>query len=862
MRSPIRDLAHNLMWTVDGTCWATWRIKPMAYGHRPVKEKQDVANWHRLLVRALQGEALMLGVTVSLDPAGVVERMLRDTEGRIDGTSVPQWVAEARATLNLLSLDPDPFEDEEDDEEVVDNGLRGVDLGRRVHYLAVPLSNPGKQAWIRPMQAGEAYIKEQLALPRAHPSKQEVRRRLQQAERIGRHIPSVFAARPVTVTEQVWLAAHHQSRGLMDIPPETAEEIGELVTTNGCVLPEPVLDPGASSDDLSRVVNPFTRRVLKVWNPAVPDQPASYQALMVLTATPTGGLTFPGSELLSRLDEYAQDTDWAIRIRINSRDKTMRLNRRAVRTINDQFDQRRDEAGEVQGLHELEQASSLIREYQALFASDRLEVEVEHTVVLATGATDYDSVEEQARQLQSTLGGSDFQFDQPIGAAEDLWWSMHPGVPTSQTVRSYAQFTSSSKFARLVPFISTQVGGSFGPLIALNISSMLRDVIHLDPSGYPELDISGSIAASGELGSGKSTFGKTLCAHIVSKGGQLIAVDKDQNGEWASFARALDPEAVVVDTINPQWSMDPLRITETLEQGSTTAQAFYLTLLNLDPSAAEYSTLERALQADYLRAHGISSSLQLMHHLGSSECTLPGAAEVAGKLEAKASSIFGPLIFDEDLEPVPSTANIVWRANEFQQPTRDEMVYAHQFAQMGTRKTFGRAYYRLMMACARTWAFADTSRATVFVNDEAYDMYSNPENVVDGEYFARQGRRYKAMLLVLSHNPDDFGSDRMREIIKTRLAFRHTDDDASRASVRFLGVAEDDPEFEAMVATMKTDMSPTNLDHGTPEHRRGECFIRDAAGTIGDAKILLPARAKLRKAVLTTPPKSKTVGAL
>ena len=128
--------------------------------------------------------------------------------------------------------------------------------------------------------------------------------------------------------------------------------------------------------------------------------------------------------------------------------------------------------------------------------------------------------------------------------------------------------------------------------------------------------------------------------------------------------------------------------------------------------------------------------------------------------------------------------------------------------------------------------------------------------------FVRQGRRPKAILLTGSHDPErDFGNETTRKLIPTRIVMRHTDEDLARASVRFLGVPEDDPMFEQLVEILRTDTSPVDGDSSGGVHpdRRGECFIRDAFGTIGDARILGPAQPHLAAAVTSTPPKSKTV---
>lgn len=833
MRNPVTDLAGNLMWTASGTVWATWRLQPLPYGMRPVKDKRSVKDLHRMLFRGLSGEALLAGISVSLDPTVIVERQLAG----VDLEQCPAWVAEASANLDRLS-DPN------------------LALGQRVFYLSVPLSNSGVQRFTAPLNAARGAIKETLALPREHPRDQEVRNRAAQARRIAEAIPASFHATPVTVPEQVWLALHHQLRGMQDVPPEVATEMGELVCSSGVVLPEPVLDPGARSDlDGHRAVNPLRRRVLKVTNPDRPDEP-SYQSLMIMASTPQGGVTFPGGELLGFLDDLGPETDWVIRIKANSRDKVMHANRKATRDLNDQYDQRGDAAD---GSHDLDFAAGLLQEYQALFANDRLEVEIEHEIIIATGSHTFEGAVENGDHIERTLGGMDFKFDRPVGAEEDLWWGMQPGVPTSAAVRAYAQFTSSDKFARLVPVTTTRLGGRKGAVVALNTATARADVVHLDPGGYPELDKSGSVAFSGELGSGKSYGMKTMAGHVVAQGGQLLSIDKSKEGEWATFAQALVPDAVIVDPEDPCWSMDPLRCMSDLREGSAVAQMFLSTLLGCSPRDADGRTLGLVLQPEYLTGHQIHGMRDLITHL-QDDCDLPYAADLAQQISMYADSALGVVVFDQDLPPVSGTASaVVWRTNRFAQPTEQEMATEHLFRSLSLEKVFGRAYYRLLMGTARRWAFADRARVSCFANDEAYDMYINPENCLDGEHIVRQGRRARAFLLIGSHSPEhDFGSDELRRLIPTRIVMRHTDLDLAKESIRFLGIEDTDPAFADMVEVLRTETSPAVPDVGVAPERRGECFIRDAFGGIGPAKLLGPAQPDLEAAVRSTPPKSKT----
>ena len=859
MRNPVTDVVGHLSWTDYGTVWATWRITPLAYGRRPVKDKRAVRNLHRLLLRSLDGEALALGVAVALDPVAVVERQIAG----LDLEQCPGLVAEAAANLDRLET---------------------LVLGERAYFLSIPMANHGRRRWAAPLRAALGTVQDLAELPRAHPAPDEIAARRTQADQLAALIPAPFKARPASAAEQIWLSAHAARRGMLDFPPPdpgTADE--NLFLRTGAAFPEPIFDEGAWSDleDASsrtaRLRNPFSRRVLKVTDPRAADlgQPASYQCPMVIADTPIGGLAWPGSELLARLDDLTQDADWALRLKVNSRDKVMGANRKALRELNDQFDQRSDEA--TLGRTDLDLAADLLADYQSVFSADRLEVEVEHTIVLTVADVDAAGATRRAEALATALGNSDFKLERPVGALTDLWWAHQIGAPTSRTVRGYAGFTTSGDLSALVPFTSTHLGGRKGHPWALNTSSARTSVIHLNPGGYPELDKSGSLCFVGENGAGKSTSLKTLTGSIVDEGGQLLTIDKSNEGEWATFAASFTDtvsDPVIVDPAALQWSMDPLRCLG-VDAGAAALLSFCSQLLNLAAQEPDGVTLAHVLQPSYLRQHRLNSSQAVMEHLeragglatepseGLSETLAETLAEGPGlgrRLRTYANTSLGRLVLDETLPPVDGTADvIVWRTNGMEQPTTQEIATPHLFRSLPPSKVFGRAYYRLLTSTARRWAFADTSRVCALVCDEAYDICGNPENALDLEHFVRQGRRPKALLLLGSHNPErDFGTETMRELIPTRVVMRHTSEPLARASIAWLGVAEDDPEFEAMVDELRFDTSPVLPELGVLPERRGECFVRDAFGGIGSAKILLPARPERVAAVGSTPPKSKT----
>jgi hypothetical protein len=484
-----RAMAGHLMWTRGGTVWATWRLRPLPYGYRPVKDKHDARGVHQALFRALPGESLLLGVCAGLDSAAVVERMI---EG-IPLEDCPDWAAECEATLDTL------------DE---------IGPGQRVFWLCVPLRNStAGDRLFEPWRAAAADLRDTLALPRVGVPAADLTRRLEQARKVGESIPAPFAATPATPAQLAWLYLHAQQRGLaldMDLPDPIGDRdlTGQLLTPrSGSALPEPLLDEGGQSDldrKALKNLNPMSRRYLKVGQPAVPGRApqASYQALLVLADVPSGGMVFPGSEFIGRVDESGLDVDWAMRLQVRAGEEVASRNRRALVNLNEQFGQREGEMSH--GLNQLDRAAADLAEYAAIMSSEKLEVEVQVTTIFCVSAATADGAGDQAAAFAQHLGQAGYKLTQPVGYQEDLWWSMIPGAATNRAVREFAQITTSRALAAAVPLASAALGDRTGSLLGLNISTGRADVVLHDIAGATERDTSGSIAIVGELGAGKA----------------------------------------------------------------------------------------------------------------------------------------------------------------------------------------------------------------------------------------------------------------------------------------------------------------------------------------------------------------------
>ena len=830
-KQPNRVVAGNLRFTRSGVVWADFVLSGVSYGLRPAKEKEGIRALHTALFRALAGESLLMSMCSTQDPAHLVADM-------IDGLDLGEHAAlaaEAAATLDTL----DRF-----------------GPGRRVYWLAVPLGyDQVVDRLLEPARASWSDVRDLLSLPTPSIPASVLKRRAQQAELVRRLIPAAFEPVPATAAQMMWLHAHSLQRGLgVDSPlPETAE----AVVRSGAGFSAPWLDEGAKSDLGRRdVVNPLKAKVVKVAAAdAVGEQVASYQTVMALEKPPPNALAFPGYELIGRIDECGVEVDWALRLHQRSGMKVRAANDRAMRHMNEQWRQRSEDIG--QSMNVLTKAAQQLGAYGQELEENTSEVEVKNTLILAVGGRSADEAQQRAEAVEHWFAAAEAKLCAPVGRQEELWWQMHPGVPTTRITRELEQLQTSSDLAGLVPLASSQFGDAHGHVWGFNITtgSLLdpdvpcgpTSVVFRDQLNMSSRNVGASMAFCGEKGSGKSLAMKDLTGAIIDRGGRAIITDRSPLGEWANWAQAVT-DAVVVDPGQPRWSLDPLRMFPG-DDGAELAQSHLTTMLNIAPSSEQGATLSDILDSRYRAAHHLDGLGQLAAHCY--ESSNKDLQDIGKRMAVFARKPIGAVTFDPDLPPLDpwSSPCIVLRTHKYAMPTHDEIDKEHLFRQLSIDKVYGRSIYALHAALAKTICFADVNEHVAWVVDEFHHVTSNPEGVHYSDLFVRDDRKHNASMLVGSHNGiDDFAG--MTSLCPTRVGFRNTDEDLARAEAKFLGL----PDTADILEIIQKELSPVDSHDFVPVHRRGECIVRDPHGQYGLLKITAPFEPTRAHASLTTAP--------
>lgn len=842
MRIPAANFAGHLMWTRSGVVWATWRLQGLPDGYTTEEIREYVLGQHQALYQGLRGEAMLIGLCASTDPVDIVDNML---EG-LNAEEVPDWLEECALTLDTLA---------------------DISLGERAYWLSVPLAAGNwKNRATSTVRAGLDSGREIIGVARSRPSADEVESALAAALEIEHRIPSGFFPRRASVAEQVWIAMRSQHRGLnIDGPAPLSDDrsgIAEVPATQlPAAMPTPWLDEGGQSDFADAKVKtylPFKRRYLKILSPHS-DEP-SYQVMQVVVAGPKDGWSMNGVRWISRVDQYQGiDVDWAIRLVVTPAAAVKRRNKRAEEQLMDQVDQQAGTLAITGSGGDLAEVAETLSAYHASLNTSEKEVEVSATVIFAVGGRTPEEAKEIARYVANDYKGNDFLLETPLGEQENLWWAMQPGTPMTRIVRDLAQLTTGREFASGLPIVSCGLGDDRGFRLGDNITSGRHTPILLDLLGNIRADIAASFGVVSELGSGKSTLLKCIAGDIIDRNGTVFALDRTVSREYAKFLAAIAKQTdafgtprkktVIADMLNPQWSLDPLRIWGA-EKGARMVQSLFALMLNVDPLEKRGIQLSGLLEAKYMAAHQISSLAGLLEHLKSIAHENPIAEELFMVINVIATKDLGKVLFDDTLPALDLGADaIVVTTAGLTLPDRAEVENEHLFKYLPPETKFGRAIYAMLAQLAQEFCFMDTSRFALAIFDEVHHITASRDGERVLQTFFRDGRKHMAGCGVASHDPHDFGDEITRGLIKIRFVMRQTDEKLARRAIEWIGL----PVTDAMVQEVTTNLSPMGPDRKVADHRRGEGVMRDARSRYGKFRKTLPARPERRESVLSTP---------
>ncbi|MCX8559170.1 ATP-binding protein [Mycolicibacterium mucogenicum] len=826
---PTVAISGNLCYTRGGTWWANYLVEGMNYGLRDVDAKDKVRVDHQNLFQEVPDYSLLGGFSVPMDIGACMRRMVSPSD-----LDRPDYIDECNAqAARLEALAP----------------------RTRLYWLSMPLDQK-----FRTGAAGSRLLNmDFISGAVTPPTEEEVDAAATAANKLAKRLDSIVTMTPVTGRQVRWLWDHHISRGLDDAGP--CPPIKEGTIRPGVrSFTQALFDEGANADRIEHTGwwkrnTPSFDRIVKISRPYDDDPRTTYQSMLTVKSFPMEEMIFPGgTEFLQIADALTGRgdravIDWVLRIRRVGRAEVLAENLKKLKQIDEQLDQRDGETSFGAGM--LYDKARTLADYNAIIEGSDDECEIRFTPIFAVGAKTRDAAATAVNALETACKGLHISLETPLGAQKELWMSMVPGAHHIRAVDACVHITPSADAAAFVPFVSADVGDGTGPVIGINLSSGTFEPVHLDIVGRCSRQMAASVAVVGEPGGGKTYCIQTIGSGVLDKGGQILAVDRTELGEYANWAKGLT-KADVIDIADPSISMDTLRVFQPDEAAARTLDLL-LPLINVSATSPVASVLQRMLHPESRHENDIYSLADLTHFLTSPD--LPemyrtsDIDRLANLLSFWTNDPNASVLFNPNLPPMrlDAPATIV-RTHRLELPKPEEMHSEHLFERMKPTKHMGSALYGLIATIARRAFFARQDRLGVFILDEAHHLtttYGGSQVVTE---FARDGRKHNAACVMGSQDPDDFGD--LTDFFTTLLVFKQTKLNQARKSLRWLGLDPD--KNEQLVKDLMYHTSPAGKKGERPApERRGECYIRDVQNNIARMKTLGPALER-RAAVMDT----------
>jgi hypothetical protein len=822
VRFPARFVTENLIWSIDGPVWAMWRLDPVSYTYLVATEKLRLFHQVRGALTALPAESMILSVCREIDPDSVSERMLWG----VDLDRWPAWRDHVGQTLDQL------------EQQLIYD---------RYFYLAVALPDDGRR-FGSSAAAATSWFGTLVGLTPAPPTRGDLDQRRRQAAQFEGQLSNGLRLRPVTPAEVRWLYTRAPLRGLVE-PPLDEDWTPDPVTV-GTGPAADLLGPslvhvvdasfqeGGSPDDPSR---PRRRRYVRVET----EIGVSYQTFLVMASMPHVW-RFPGGggEWFLAADQAPFPVDWCARITSVPNQDAQLKSRRQARQLQAQVD---EYAGEPSGPPASLQAAmeSVDAERQELSASPSTP-ELRVTTIFALAAADLVDLELQAAQLRAGFEAWEYELPRPTGGQTALLRAMLPGSAAPPVARDYAQFLLPSGLASGMPIGGTRVGDPSGLLLGHTLDGGTNQPVLFDGAYGHRINRSGSLAAVGGLGAGKSHAIKLIAHAEIARGGRVVVLDRTASGEYVNFARAVPGQVQVVRlSDDADVCLDPLAVFSGTDRVRY-ANGFLALLCGTDPTDLAAATLAESVRAVAAtpggRLRDVAAELERTsvsgggaHPAERNGSIAQRAEELAWKLASFAEGDLAQVAFGGGPAVDLYADFIVLWTPGLRLPDREQLTNEYLARRMSPEQVFSQALLYLVAAIARSVAFSDPGTFAAALFDEAWSLTSSPQGkalLLEG---IRDGRKHNAAIWLLSQHPDDI-DPQLAELLGNRLVFRQASG-AAEKSLRFLGL-EPVPEWVELV---ESGLAP------------GQCLYRDVRDRVGRIQVEPALTPELAAALNTNP---------
>ena len=793
MPYPIKYIENNLVWNIEGECFAYYELIPFNYSFLSLEQKDAVHDaFRQLIAQNRDGKIHALQISTESSIRAAQERSKKSVTGRLKEIAcveIDEQTENLVASLGDTQVDYRFFLGFK--LVVTDKELSVKDVGKQVKNVLSDAMNA----------ISSSFMGDFVSMPN-----DEIRRHSRMEKLMENKLSRRFKVRRLNKNDFGYLLEHIYGR------TGTAYEDFEFTLP----LEKRKRDTLVKRYDLikpARCLMEEKQRYLHMKS----ENSESYVAYFTISDV-VGELDFPSSEIFYYQE---QQFDFAIDTSMNVEIIT---NKAALHTV-------RNKKKELKDLdnHAWENNSETTNQVaEALDSVDELESVLDQSkesmyklsYVVRVTAPDVEELKRRCNQVRDFYDDASIKLVRPIG---DMMGLHNEFIPASKRyMNDYVQYVTSDFLAGLGFGATQMLGERDGIYLGYNVDTDQN--VYVQPAKAAQ-GVKGSVtnalsgAFLGSLGGGKSLSFNLLTYYSVLNGAQALILDpKSERGQWKEKLPEIADEINIVNLTSDEENkgmLDPyiiMRKTKDAESLALDVLTFLTGISSRDGKL--FPVLRRAVRAvTNSEMRGLLRVIDALRDDGSET-----ALAIADHIESFTDYDFAHLLFSNG--KVQQTISLEKQLNIIQVadlvlPDKDTAP-----ADYTTIEMLSISMLIVISTFALDFIHSDRSIFKMVGLDEAWAFLNVAQGKTLANKLVRAGRSMNAAVYFVTQNAGDVADENIKNNIGMKFAFRSTDMNEIKKTLEFFGL---DSENENNQKRLR------NLENG-------QCLFQDLYGRVGVIK--------------------------
>ena len=793
MPYPIKYIENNLVWNIEGECFAYYELIPFNYSFLSLEQKDAVHDaFRQLIAQNRDGKIHALQISTESSIRAAQERSKKSVTGRLKEIAcaeIDEQTENLVASLGDTQVDYRFFLGFK--LVVTDKELSVKDVGKQVKNVLFDAANA----------ISSSFMGDFVSMPN-----DEIRRYSRMEKLMENKLSRRFKVRRLNKNDFGYLLEHIYGR------TGTAYEDFEFTLP----LKKRKRDTLVKKYDLIKPARCLIEEKQRYLHMKSEDS-ESYVAYFTISDV-VGELDFPSSEIFYYQE---QQFDFAIDTSMNVEIIT---NKAALHTV-------RNKKKELKDLdnHAWENNSETTNQVaEALDSVDELESVLDQSkesmyklsYVVRVTAPDVEELKRRCNQVRDFYDDASIKLVRPIG---DMMGLHSEFIPASKRyMNDYVQYVTSDFLAGLGFGATQMLGERDGIYLGYNVDTDQN--VYVQPARAAQ-GVKGSVtnalsgAFLGSLGGGKSLSFNLLTYYAVLNGAQALILDpKSERGLWKEKLPEIADEINIVNLTSDEENkgmLDPYIIMRTTKDAESLALDVLTFLTGISSRDGKlFPVLRRAVRAvTNSEMRGLLRVIDALRDDGSET-----ALAIADHIESFTDYDFAHLLFSNG--KVQQTISLEKQLNIIQVadlvlPDKDTAP-----ADYTTIEMLSISMLIVISTFALDFIHSDRSIFKMVGLDEAWAFLNVAQGKTLANKLVRAGRSMNAAVYFVTQNAGDVADENIKNNIGMKFAFRSTDMNEIKKTLEFFGLDSEDESNQKRLR---------NLENG-------QCLFQDLYGRVGVIK--------------------------